>query len=63
MTHDYSKAIGFYEHTLESDPNKMELRKDLASLYSKRKDWDQAKRCIITALRTLKSHDPENMQT
>lgn len=54
MTHDFSKAIGFYEHTLEGDPSKMDLRKDLAMLYSKKKDWEPAKRCIITALRTLK---------
>lgn len=63
MTHDYNKAIGFYEHTLETDPNKMELRKDLAQLYTKRKEWEQAKRCIIAALRTLKAHDPELLET
>ena len=41
----------------------MDLRKDLAELYVKRREFDAAKSCIITGLRNLKQRDPSLMET
>jgi tetratricopeptide repeat protein 21B len=54
MTHDYNRAIKYYEQTLQDDPNLFDLRTDLAELYIKLKAFDDSKRVLIEALKSLK---------
>ena len=54
MTHDYNRAIKYYEQTLQDDPSLFDLRTDLAELYIKLKAFDDAKRVLIEALKSLK---------
>ena len=54
MTHDYNRAIKYYEQTLHEEPHLFELRGDLADLYIKLKAFDEAKRVLIDALKTLR---------
>ena len=54
MTHDYNRAIRYYEQTLQEDPNLFDLRIDLAELYIKLKAFDDSKRVLIDALKSLK---------
>ena len=53
MTHDYNRAIKYYEQTLLDDPKLFDLRIDLAELYIKLKGFDDAKRVLIEALKFL----------
>jgi len=39
MTHDYNRAIKYYEETLQEDPRLDDLRIDLAELYVKLKEY------------------------
>jgi tetratricopeptide repeat protein 21B len=55
MTHDYNRAIKYYEQTLQDDPELFDLRGDLADLYIKLKAFDEAKRVLIDALKSLRS--------
>jgi tetratricopeptide repeat protein 21B len=57
MTHDYNKAIRYYETALREDPKLLDLRTDLAELYFKLKAFDEAKRVIIEAMKSLSSID------
>ena len=59
MTHDYNRAIKFYEQTLAEDPKLFELRIDLAELYIKLKAFDDSKRVLIDALKSLKDFKPD----
>lgn len=65
MTHDYKRAIKYYETTLHEDPKlvsllflliylQFDLRNDLADLYIKLKAFEDAKRVLIEALTLLK---------
>jgi tetratricopeptide repeat protein 21B len=54
MTHDYSRAIKYYETRLKEDPKLLDLRSDLADLYFKLKSHGDAKRVLIDALKFLK---------
>ena len=54
MTHDYNRAIKYYEQTLQDDPKLFDLRIDLAELYIKLKAFDDSRRVLIEALKTLK---------
>ena len=54
MTHDYNKAIKYYEQTLQDDPKLFDLRIDLAELYIKLKAFDDSKRVLIDALKSIK---------
>lgn len=54
MTHDYNRAIKYYEQTLQDDPKLFDLRTDLAELYIKLKGFDDSKRVLIDALKSLK---------
>ena len=55
MTHDYNRAIKYYEQTLQEEPELFDLRGDLADLYIKLKAFDEAKRVLIDALKSLRS--------
>lgn len=54
MTHDYNRAIRYYENTLRDDPKLFDLRNDLAELYIKLKAFDDSKRVLIDALKSIK---------
>ena len=53
MTHDYNRAIRYYEQTLADDPKLFDLRIDLSELYIKLKAFDECKRVLIDALKSL----------
>jgi tetratricopeptide repeat protein 21B len=63
MTHDYNRAIKYYEETLQEDPRLDDLRIDLAELYIKLKEYSNSKRVLIEQLTMMKerSDDLENM--
>jgi len=54
MTHDYNRAIKYYEQSLHEDPSLFDLRIDLAELYIKLKAFDDSKRVLIEALKSIK---------
>jgi len=51
-THDYEKAILYYQEALRNDPNKRELRQDLAKLYVRLQRWDDAIRELEESLQS-----------
>jgi tetratricopeptide (TPR) repeat protein len=53
MTHDYNRAIKYYEQTLQDDPKLFDLRIDLSELYIKLKAFDDCKRVLIDALKSI----------
>jgi tetratricopeptide (TPR) repeat protein len=55
MTHDYNRAVKYYETRLQEDPKLLDLRTDLANLYYRLKAYDHSKRTLIEALKYLKS--------
>ena len=55
MTHDYNRAVKYYETRLQEDPKLLDLRNDLAELYLKLKVFDQSKRVLIDGLKYLNS--------
>lgn len=57
MTHDYSRAVKYYETRLAEDPKLLDLRTDLANLYYRLKAYDQSKRVLIESLKYLKTQD------
>jgi len=59
MTHDYNRAVKYYETRLAEDPKLLDLRQDLAELYFKLRAFEDAKRVLIDALKYLKSLKPE----
>jgi tetratricopeptide repeat protein 21B len=59
MTHDYKRAIKYYETTLMEDPKLLDLRTDLADLYIKLRAYEDAKRVLIDALKFLKDQKPD----
>jgi len=46
MTHDYNRAVKYYETRLQEDPRLLDLRSDLADLYQKLKVFEHAKRVL-----------------
>ena len=54
MTHDYSRAIKYYETQISQDARLLDLRTDLAELYKKLKAFDEARRVLNEALKYLK---------
>ena len=54
MTHDYSRAIKYYETQIAQDAKLFELRTDLAELYKKLKAFEEARRVLTDALKFLK---------
>lgn len=63
MTHDYNRAIKYYEQTLADDPKLFDLRIDLAELYIKLKAFDDSKRVLIDALKSLKDLSKPEIDT
>jgi tetratricopeptide repeat protein 21B len=61
MTHDYNKAIRYYETALGNDPKLLDLSTDLAELYFKLKAFDEAKRVLIDAMKSLNNMDDPDM--
>mmetsp|Transcript_16607 Transcript_16607/g.28285 ORF Transcript_16607/g.28285 Transcript_16607/m.28285 type:complete len:132 (+) Transcript_16607:2220-2615(+) len=59
MTHDYNRAIKYYEQTLQDDPKLFDLRTDLAELYIKLKAFEDSKRVLVDALKSLKDAKPD----
>ena len=57
MTHDYNRAVKYYETRLKEDPKLLDLRSDLASLYIRLKLFDHAKRVLIDGLKYLKTQE------
>jgi tetratricopeptide repeat protein 21B len=62
MTHDYNRAIRYYENALREDPKLLDLRTDLAELYIKLKAFEDAKRVLIDALKSLKHFDVNDVE-
>lgn len=62
MTHDYNRAVKYYETRLAEDSKLIDLRTDLAELYLKLKVFDQSKRVVIDALKYLKTQE-NNLET
>ena len=54
MTHDYSRAIKYYETQIHQDERLLDLRTDLAELYKKLKAFEEARRVLNDALKYLK---------
>ena len=54
MTHDYSRAIKYYETQILQDARLLDLRTDLAELYKRLKAFDEARRILNDALKYLK---------
>eukprot|EP00742_Colponemidia_sp_Colp-10_P005614 GILJ01006001.1.p1 GENE.GILJ01006001.1~~GILJ01006001.1.p1 ORF type:complete len:1335 (+),score=250.67 GILJ01006001.1:335-4006(+) len=50
QTHDYNRAIEYYESALRADPKRNDLRSDLASLYLRLKRFDHATRVLNESL-------------
>ena len=57
MTHDYNRAVKYYETRLAEDPKLLDLRTDLADLYYKLKAYDHSKRVLIDALKYIKMQE------
>ena len=57
MTHDYNRAVKYYETRLQEDPKLLDLRTDLADLYYKLKAFDHSKRVLIEALKYIKTQE------
>ena len=53
MTHDYSRAVKYYETQIARDERLLDLRQDLAELYFRLKAFEDAKRVLIDALKYL----------
>lgn len=54
MTHDYNRAIRYYEQTLQDDSKLFDLRIDLAELYFKLKAFEDSKRVLVDSLKALR---------
>lgn len=63
MTHDYERAIKFYEETLMDDPTLFDLRTDLAELYIKLKEFDNSRKVLIMALKELGKQKQNDLTT
>jgi len=50
MTHDYQKAVDYYETAVRSDPTQVHMQHDLAELYYKLKHYEHAERVLNTSL-------------
>mmetsp|Transcript_38825 Transcript_38825/g.38368 ORF Transcript_38825/g.38368 Transcript_38825/m.38368 type:complete len:606 (-) Transcript_38825:24-1841(-) len=61
VTHDYNRAIRYYETALSNDSKLLDLSTDLAELYFKLKAFDEAKRVIIEAMKALNAMDDPDM--
>jgi tetratricopeptide repeat protein 21B len=61
-THDYSKAINYYEAAVKSG-EQVQLRGDLAEVYIKLKKFDQAERVIASGLEHDESSDLQVMMS
>ena len=61
MTHDYSRAVKYYETQIAQDERLLDLRQDLAELYFRLKAFEDAKRVLIDALKFL-STQPTNLE-
>ena len=59
MTHDFKRAVKYYETCLQDDPKLLDLRTDLADLYIKLRAFEDAKRVLIDALKFLKDQKPD----
>merc|ERR1711871_1491315 len=53
QTHDYEKAIQYYNDALRRDPHKQDLRQDLAQLYVRLHRWEDAIRELEEALQAV----------
>ena len=57
MSHDYSRAVKYYETRLQEDPKLLDLRTDLANLYYRLKAFDQSKRVLVDSLQYLQTQE------
>jgi len=55
MTHDYNRAIKYYEQSLQEDPNLFDLRIDLANLWLKLKGYEAGRLVLIDALKSIRA--------
>lgn len=62
MTHDYSRAIKYYETQIHQDERLLDLRTDLAELYKKLKAFEEARRVLNDALKYLKGLGGESVE-
>ena len=62
MTHDYSRAIKYYETQIHQDERLLDLRTDLAELYKKLKAFEEARRVLNDALKYLKGLGGESIE-
>lgn len=62
MTHDYNRAIKYYETRLAEDPRLLDLRSDLAELYFKLKAFKDAERVLMDALKYTKQVDSTTLE-
>lgn len=53
QTHDYKKAIEYYHDALKRHPHQQELRQDLAKLYVRLQQWEDAIRELEEALQSV----------
>mmetsp|Transcript_60950 Transcript_60950/g.108295 ORF Transcript_60950/g.108295 Transcript_60950/m.108295 type:complete len:1353 (-) Transcript_60950:75-4133(-) len=53
QTHDYERAIQYYNDALRKHPSVMELRQDLARLFKRLQRWDDAIRELEDALQVV----------
>ena len=49
-THDYAKAIQYYNNAVKAEPSKLQLRHDLASLYWKLGNYEEAEKELKASL-------------
>ena len=57
LTHDYDRAVAYYEAALSHSPNDTKLRSDLTELFCKLRRFDEAHRLLGVALASDESQD------
>jgi tetratricopeptide (TPR) repeat protein len=56
-THDFARAIEYYESAVSGDGSKLMLRYELAELFKKLKRYDDAERILLDALKAPRQTD------
>ena len=63
LTHDYERAVAYYEAALSHAPNDTKLRSDLTELFCKLKKFDEAQRLLSVALASDETQDVATLIT